>query len=200
MTEVAQPGFRVLMVCTANHCRSPIAEQLLARDSAGLFGAGRWHIGSAGTAVRGLWPLHEHAATVLAERLPAEQLPALAGHRSVQLTTALIAEADLVLTATRQHRGAVVTMLPGAVGRTFTIGQFARLCDAVPVFTAPDPVEAGRELLTRAKRARSSLQPVPGDVDDLPDPMGGGLADFRMCADRLQQSIASILRPLTSAT
>jgi protein-tyrosine phosphatase len=200
VTEFAQPGFRVLVVCTANHCRSPIAEQLLARDAAGVFGTADWRIGSAGTAVRGPWPLHEHAATVLAERLPAEQLPALDGHRSVQLTTALIADADLVLTATRQHRGAVVTTLPGAVGRTFTIGQFARLCDAVPEFTAHDPGEAGRELLTRAKRARSSLQPVPGDLDDLPDPMGGGLADFRVCADRLQRSIDSILRPLRSAT
>lgn len=186
------------MVCTANHCRSPIAEHLLARDAATLFGPAGWRVRSAGTAVPGPWPLHEHAATVLAERLPADRLPALADHRSVQLTASLIADADLVLTATRQHRGAVVTLLPAALGRSFTIQQFARLCGVVPAFTADDPGEAGRELLTRAKRARSSLQPVPGDLDDLPDPMGGGLADFRECADRLQQSIDTILRPLVA--
>ena len=183
--------FRVLVVCRANHCRSPIAQQLLAHEAAGLFGTDDWRIDSAGTDIPGPWPLHEYAEAVLGERLPS-----VAPHRSVQLTAPRIADTDLVLTASRAHRSAVVTTSPAAVGRTFTLQQFARLCDAVQPFSAADPVEAGRELVSRAKLARSSLQPVPGELDDLADPMGHGLSEFRQCADRVQVSIDSILRPL----
>jgi protein-tyrosine phosphatase len=185
--------FRVLVVCTANHCRSPIGQQLLAHDARERFGdRDRWLIESAGTNIPGRWPLHPYAATVLAERLPE-----VAEHESIQLSPALIARADLVLTATRQHRSAVVSSLPAAIGRTFTILQFARLCDEVPPISDSDTGNLGQELVVQARLARSSVQPVPGEQDDLPDPMGRGLQDFRLCADRLQNSIDRILRPLT---
>jgi protein-tyrosine phosphatase len=185
--------FRVLVICTANHCRSPIGEQLLAHDARARFG-GRdgWLIESAGTNIPGPWPLHPHAATVLGERLPT-----VAAHRSVQMSPAMIGRADLVLTATRQHRSAVVSALPAAIGRTFTILQFARLCEEVAPISASDTADLGRELVVQAKLARSSVQPVPGEQDDLPDPMGKGVQEFRLCADRLQGSIDRILRPLT---
>ena len=185
--------FRVLVICTANHCRSPIGEQLLAHDARERFGdRDSWLIESAGTNIPGRWPLHPYAATVLGERLPA-----VAAHESVQMSPALIGRSDLVLTATRQHRSAVVSTLPAAIGRTFTILQFARLCDQVPFLSAVDTGELGRELVVQAKLARSLVQPVPGELDDLPDPMGKGVQEFRLCADRLQNSIDRILRPLT---
>lgn len=192
-------GFRVLMVCTANHCRSPMAEQMLRDAAARRVGEGVWSVGSAGTHIPGPWPLHPHAATVLAARLPAVQ-----PHTSQPLSTAAITAADLILTASRRHRGEVVKAVPSAIGRTFTIRQFARLCDAVPPLSTggadvdrADPGDPGRRLVTEAKLARSSLQPVPGEQEDLPDPMGGSLADFELCADRLQDAITRILRPLS---
>lgn len=191
MTAGTEPAFRVLMVCTANHCRSPIAQQLLAHDAAARFGPGGWQIDSAGTAIPGPWPLHELAATVITERVGA-----VADHASRQLSGSQILDADLILTATRQHRSAVVGILPAALGRTFTILQFARLCSAVTEVAGNDPRTAGLDLVNRAKLARSSLQPVPGDWDDLPDPMGRGLAEFERCADSVQTAIDAILRPL----
>ncbi len=120
-------AFRVLFVCTANHCRSPIAEQLLAHDAAELFGTSdAWQVSSAGTNIPGPWPLHEFAATVLSQRLPT-----VAEHRSIALTPSAITGADLILTASRRHRSITVSTVPAAVGRTFTILQFARLCDQV---------------------------------------------------------------------
>jgi protein-tyrosine phosphatase len=185
--------FRVLVVCTANHCRSPIGQQLLDHDARKRFGdRDGWVVDSAGTDIPGRWPLHAYAATVLGERLPT-----VAAHESVQISPPIIGRADLVLTATRQHRSAVVSMLPAAIGRTFTILQFARLCEKVKAITASDTGVLGRELLAAAKLARSSVQPVPGDQDDLPDPMGRGLPEFRLCADRLQSCVDRILRPLT---
>jgi protein-tyrosine-phosphatase len=65
-----------------------------------------------------------------------------------------------------------------------------------PLTEPDDPTGQGRRLVTEAKLTRSSLQPVPGADEDLPDPMGGSLADFEVCADRLQDAIDRILRPL----
>ncbi len=185
--------FRILVVCTANHCRSPMGQQLLRHSAAGRFGDGAWQIESAGTDVPGAWPMHEHAASVLAGRLPRVQ-----PHTSQPLSGRVIVDADLVLTASRRQRGFVVRAVPAAIGRTFTIRQFARLCDAVAPIPAEttDPGELGRRLVVEARLARSSLQPVPGEQEDLPDPIGGTLADFQVCADRLQDAIDRILRPL----
>ena len=47
--------------------------------------------------------------------------------RARSLTPAMIAEADLVLTATRGHRGRVVTMYPKALPYTFALLDFADL-------------------------------------------------------------------------
>lgn len=185
-------AFRLLFVCTANHCRSPIAEQLLNFSATQrLTPSGGWAAESAGTDIPGPWPLHPSASSVLAERIPV-----VAEHYSRQLKSAMIQRADLVLTATRKHRGVVVSNVPAAVGRTFTVRQFARLCDQVEPITAVDPGDTGRRLVIEAKLARSSLQPVPGEDDDLPDPMGRGIAEFEVCANRLQDAIDRILRPL----
>ena len=184
--------FRVLMVCTANHCRSPIAQQLLAHEAAAQFGSDQaWQVESAGTDVRAPWPMHEYASTVLAERLGE-----VAPHHSTDLTPAAIQKADLVLTASRSHRSSVVSMVPAALGRSFTILQFARLCAQVPPITSGDSGELGRELIAAAKLARSSLQPVPVELDDLADPMGQTLNEFRVCADEVQVAIDAMLRPL----
>ncbi len=120
----------------------------------------------------------------------------MAPHHSNDLIPAAINRADLVLTAARRHRSSVVSMVPSALGRTFTILQFARLCAQVAPIVADDPGELGRQLVVQAKLARSSLQPVPVELDDLADPMGRGVEDFRVCADELQVAIEQILRPL----
>jgi len=184
--------FRVLFVCTADHCRSPMAQQLLRQATVARFGAANtWEIDAAGTDTPGPWPLHDNAALVLAERLSS-----VADQWSRDITPLAIARADLILTATRHHRGLVVGNTPSAIGRTFTILQFARLCDQVAAISAGDAGELGRRLVIDAKLARSSLQPVPVQEDDLPDPMGRGLAQFRICADQLQDANARMLRPL----
>lgn len=172
-----------------------MGQQMLQHAATQRFGAGGWQVDSAGTNIPGPWPLHEHAATVLGRRLGQ-----VAAHSSRPLSSSVIGGSDLILTASRRQRGIVVKAVPAAIGRTFTIRQFARLSDAVPALSpeaAPqDPPGQGRWLVTEARLARSSLQPVPGDEEDLPDPMGGSLADFEVCADRLQDAIDRILRPL----
>ena len=100
---------KVLYVCTANICRSPAAAALL-REA----GLPTVEVVSAGTqAVVG-----SPACSIVRE---------LPGHDSQPLTAGLIESADLVLTAAREHRTAVVEMYPAARTRTFTIRQAGRL-------------------------------------------------------------------------
>ena len=98
---------KVLYVCTANICRSPLAAGLLRQ--AAVPGV---QVASAGT-----------RAVVGA---PGCSVPS---HRSSPLSREAIAWADLVLTAARDHQGAVAEVDPGARRRTFTIRQAGRLSD-----------------------------------------------------------------------
>ena len=185
-------SFRVLMVCTANHCRSPIAEQLLTTAAAARFGAAdNWIVESAGTAAYTVRSIHPHAETVLTQRHA--YMP---GHRSRLLDVSMLRGADLVLTAARDQRSAVVQLLPAAIGRTFTMRQFARLADKVPILTGPDPAELGRQLVVEAKAARPLMQPAAPGEDDLADPMGGPLEAFQQCAAQLEVMVRSWLNPL----
>ncbi len=114
---------RILLVCTGNICRSPLAEQLLrARlEEAGIAA----HVDSAGTRAMVASPMTPEAAALsLAHGAHSTD------HSARQLTEQLVNEADLVLTATRDHRREVVTLLPRATRYTFTLNQFARLLGA----------------------------------------------------------------------
>jgi protein-tyrosine phosphatase len=185
-------AFRVLFVCTANHCRSPIAEHLLTAACDDRFGAANtWIIESAGTDVEFAQRIHKHSAYVIdADRTFVEK------YRSRQLDVMMLSHADLILTAGREHRAVAMRLLPAAIGRTFTILQFARLAAAVGPITSEDPGELGRQLLAEAKSARSTLQPVSPDQDDLSDPIGGPLEGFQVCAATVAEAIKTMLQPV----
>ncbi|MEU6075030.1 low molecular weight phosphatase family protein [Micromonospora sp. NPDC047074] len=175
---------RVLFVCHANLCRSPMAEYIARRLLAGQ----PVSLGSAGTdAVEGL-PMHPYAA-----ELAAETGGVPAGFRSRALRPEYLVGATLVLAATRRQRSVCTALAPAALHRTFTIRQFGRLAAAADPTTDPadGPLRAAVEA---AARARGRLQPAAGDADDLRDPIGGTAADFRRCAEEIERS----MRPLAA--
>ncbi|MFD2079515.1 protein-tyrosine phosphatase [Actinopolymorpha cephalotaxi] len=184
--------FAILYVCTGNMCRSPMAERMTRAALAARLGpdADRFTVYSAGTGtVDGRAMTAEAAAQVKAYSADP------AGFVSAELRESHVGGADLVLAATRAHRSDVVTLVPGALRRTFTLTEFARLAaaltdrartdraqtgrtpaDRTAVDAPPDlptePVERARALVAAAARARGTVRPARLDDDDIPDPIG----------------------------
>lgn len=108
---------RILLVCTGNICRSPLAEALM-RRALGERGLEGIDVASAGT---GAWdgaPASEGAYLVGLER----GLD-LSGHRARLLTREMVDQADLILTMARHHRARVDEL--GGECRVFVLGEYA---------------------------------------------------------------------------
>ena len=188
---------RVLVVCTANVCRSPMAEGLL-RHHLATIGADV-AVTSAGTRGPGHPPLSvdRHAVTALAE-FGVE----IAGHQPRRLTRELIdgAGADLIITMTRGHLRDVATTVRTAFARTFTLRELARRAGtarrSLPTgLGAADVSELSGWVLGLGfgRRPADLLGDEPSD--DIADPYGLSLADVRLTAtdlDRLTRSIAAM--------
>ena len=118
---------RILVVCTANVCRSPTTALLLQR------GLDRARVGSlielrtAGTSVS---PFSGYCPTV-AEVIGPTAGGLLARHRSRPLDHDAVEAADLVMVMEREHRGRVVTITPSASAKTFTVREAAALAGAL---------------------------------------------------------------------
>jgi protein-tyrosine phosphatase len=164
----------VLVVCTGNLCRSPIIETLLAAAVPSLT------VRSAGTGAAEGRPWDPLAVEVLAE----------AGHdvsgEARRLRAADIRAATLVLTAAGLHRGRVVQLDPSAEARCFTLLEASRLLRLAPAGPGIGPAGLA-EHLAAALRAH----PLEQD-DDLPDPIGGTIEDFRTCRERVAAAVLSM--------
>ena len=109
---------RILTVCTANICRSPLAAALLSQNLAGELGV-PVEILSRGTRAEDGYPACPLSFDAAGLSLP--------NHESVRLSRDDIAQADLILTAEAAHRAAVVTLHPASRSRVFTFTEAAAL-------------------------------------------------------------------------
>jgi protein-tyrosine-phosphatase len=97
----------VLFVCTANICRSPVAEALFADWVRRRGLPGEWHVGSAGTWAEAGLPAAAYSQAVLQE-----QGLDLSAHRARRVEAELVAQADLVVCMTRAHCEALQAEFP----------------------------------------------------------------------------------------
>ena len=180
--------FRVLQVCTGNICRSPMAEHLMREGLRVRLGerAGDFQIASAGTWGLTGSPMEPHALTTLASYAVDG-----AAFRARELTGAQVLAADLVLTASREHRAAAVVLQPRAAARTFTLREFGRLTALVDPAALPtgDPVERARALVRAAAGKRGLAPPDRPRDDDLDDPYRAPAAAFAGCADLIEATL-----------
>ncbi|MEO8106636.1 MAG: hypothetical protein ABI720_04900 [Actinomycetes bacterium] len=184
-------GVRLLMVCTGNICRSPMMERLTA-DALNHRGVAQWcTVGSAGTWAQPGEPMQPYAASTLAERGVAAD-----GFAATPLGEELVTSADLILTATLDHRSAVVGIAPSAVRRTFTMLELARIAAAAPPQTrqadlaGPDTV---RRSIAWAAQMRGSIPRALEGADDLNDPLGAPHDVYRARADAIAGAVGQIV-------
>lgn len=181
----SSPPFSLLIVCHANHCRSPLAEHLL-RQEVDLRQLD-WVVSSAGTHVQPGRPMHPAAAAVLARRGLDTR-----NWTSRLLQPSLIKAADVVLTAGDEQRAIVARMSPSALSRTFTLLQFAYLQRAAAMPRRISPADYGPALLAAVREARGQVQPMPKNERELPDPMGQSSVKFRRCATVIEEAVEQI--------
>ena len=200
--------FTILTVCTGNICRSPAAEILLSRaldHSVTVTSAGTYGMPS--------WPVSPPMARLLAT---GESDSDVAAFRSTTLTAQRIQDADLILALAGEHKRAILELVPSALRRTFTLGEFARLAASVPyenvaadrtdqvdgvidrVGDGPNLTDAGRfsELVKAANRQRSQI-PHRKPGDDVIDPYGLGDQVYAQSYAQIQADIAQILAALS---
>ena len=119
-TGVLQPGLLdqmfqavVLLVCTGNTCRSPMAEVLLRDKLEKAFPGSEdakhnlFHVSSAGLSAFPGGPASVEAQSVMKERGLNLQ-----SHQSRAVTERALRDSDLVLTMTHSHRSAIVDRMP----------------------------------------------------------------------------------------
>jgi protein-tyrosine phosphatase len=172
----------ILVVCSGNICRSPIAEGLLRRALERRAGKDAPGVSSAGTiAVDG--GLATAASIVAAGELGID----IGGHRARRLSAPLAA-ADLIVCMAAEHRDAIAALAPSAADRTFTLKELVRLLERAPLAVdAPSPSLAAR--IAEAARLRATGgSPNPFD-EDVVDPLGMSADTYRAVAWELDRWI-----------
>lgn len=171
MNAMTNSMFRILFVCTGNMCRSPVAQIVTRRLLDERLGesARAFTVASAGTAAVTGSPMASGSGAALGAFGVAQ---AVRSFRSRRLTSGMVAEADLVLTAERRHRQLVVTLQPSALARAFCFREFVRLLTGAERNELPaDPVRHAHAAVAMARSRRGMPGFVRAEDDAIPDPI-----------------------------
>jgi protein-tyrosine-phosphatase len=175
---------RILLLCTGNQCRSPMAEGLL-RDLLHRRGVVAT-VDSAGLLDGGM-PATSTATDVLADRGID-----LTAHRSRSMADpAVVLEgADLVLAMERRHLREAVVAEPAIRHRTFTLVDAVRRAEAT---TPRRPDEGLRAWAERLGAGRTAVDAQGTGEDEIPDPIGQPRSRYEATADRLADLLGRLL-------
>ncbi len=173
----------ILIVCTANICRSPMAEALF-RSRLTEHGVD-CEVSSAGLLEGG------HPSPPEVVMTMAEVGCDLEGHISRQVTSEDLLAADLTLTMERQHLRAVVVMEPETWRNTLTLKEMVRRGKE----TGPRAEDQSIESFIESVHSERELANLLGDSldDDVADPYGGAFADYEFTRRELDALVSDVV-------
>jgi protein-tyrosine phosphatase len=170
----------ILIVCTGNICRSPMAEGIL-RQLLSERGAEDIRVESAGVAGWQDSPPTGEAIMAMMER----EID-ITGHLARRLGRQMIESSDLIVAMTADHRDAVARISPGAAARTFTLKELVDLLERSGLDAtddgSSDPQERLRRAVEAADRARADEERPELLDQDVADPLGLGIEAYRAAA------------------
>jgi len=170
----------ILVVCTGNICRSPMAEGFLRDALQRRFGEAAPMVSSAGT--HGWEGAH---ATREGIEAAAELGVDTSQHRGRRLTRTIAVEADLLLCMASDHRDALRDGF-GLGERAFTLKELVRLAETLPPADAAAGPDGFVDRVTAADVARRRGGAQPSFDDDIADPLGQPLQAYRGIAWEIQ--------------
>lgn len=138
----------ILLVCTGNLCRSPMAEGLLRQRLADEGLADRHRVFSAG-----VWAVDGHPASENAVAVMAERGIDIGDHVAHTINAGDVAEADLILVMSRDHARMIHNTWPQYDWKIHRLSEMA------------------------------------GKRQDVDDPYGGPIEEYRACADVMEAYI-----------
>ncbi|WP_308280936.1 protein tyrosine phosphatase [Enterobacter sp. HG048] len=119
----------ILVICTANICRSPMGERLLRQQLPGK------QVTSAG-----ILGLEGQPADAAAQVVARRHGVSLEGHVARKVTRSLLQQSDLILVMEPEHLRFIATMAPENRGKSLLFGQWLESRDI------PDPYRKSREV------------------------------------------------------
>ena len=183
----------ILFVCTGNVCRSPYME-LYFRHLVSAMNIPDLSVSSAGTHHLPDHPIADPMARILqSDGISTD------GFRSQALTSAMVEESTLIITAEVAHRASVLRLFPRAHAKVFTLMQSSRLIQfaattPVPAVNAP-PLEKVVEIMAAG---RGLAGPTNKMKDSIPDPWKCQDAIYRGTALKMKAPLEKLALELSN--
>ncbi|NPV54587.1 MAG: low molecular weight protein arginine phosphatase [Firmicutes bacterium] len=188
---------KVLVICTGNTCRSPMAEAMLREGFRSLKpskeqgeGASGPGAGTDGIEVisAGLYAPEGAPASPFAVEVMKERGLDISGHRARSITRQLVEDADIILTMTDDHKRSLVAMYPEARDKVLSIKEFA-VGKGFPI---------GEGFADEAGDKPGGGRPGDGDgagdgYGDIADPYGKSIDIYRAVADEIGDAVERII-------
>ncbi|MEP7159465.1 MAG: hypothetical protein ABI746_00010 [Dermatophilaceae bacterium] len=184
----------ILVVCTGNLCRSPYIERRLQAELDRSWGPAAVRVHSAGTDSRPGLPMEVEARRRLQDAGGSGE-----GFMSTRLTQSLVADASLIITATRWHRSRVARIHPRALRTAHALRDLAYLSPHVqrPQAASDTTARAWLDAVARAvAAARGRIPPLPPEDAGIDDPIGKSGRAFDTMAAEIEQAIPPVVSML----
>lgn len=171
----------ILVVCSGNICRSPMAEGFLRAALRARFGDAAPAVSSAGT-----MGLNRSAATPEAVEAARELGSDIAAHRARRLTAPMASQADLLLCMATDHRELLARSSSELASLAFTMKELVRLLETLPAPEVHAHPATMHPRVAAADEARRAGAVSLSRDDDVADPLGQPFEAYRATAWELE--------------